>query len=778
MAGSGDDGEAARFRAAERIFAAASELPAGARAAFVARECAGDERLERDVGALLAASATAAELFARPPDPRIGEAVGRWRVMERIGAGGMGVVYRAERDDGEFAQTVAVKFLRAALADDEARGRFLRERQVLARLSHPAIARLIDGGTAGDGSPYLVMEMVDGVHLGEWCDARRLPVAARLELFRAICAAVEFAHRRLVVHRDLKPSNVLVTPDGQVKLLDFGIAKVLEPGAASERSLTVERRFTPEYASPEVVRGELATTAADVYSLGAILYELLTGGRPHEAPTRTPAALERAICETVPPPPAAAPITAEAAAARGTTPDQLRARLRGDLDAIAAVALEKEPDRRYPSVEQLSEDVRRFLAGEPVAARRPGRGEVLVRWVKRNRALAATGAAALLLLVGGGAATTGLWLEARRQARASEHQTAVTARVNQLMKSLLQSISSGPAAARDESLPTQLESVGRSLDGGLLREDPGIESELRSMLGSTWSAIGRAPESAAQYARAAELARAAFGADARTTLRMEVLHAHAVAAAGDLRLGLEQMAGVVARCERAAPGSAELALAFELLGDDLVDDERPAEAVAPLRRCLERREQAPAPSRFGIASALNALGIALAASGAPAEAEPLLRRSLEMRREEKTAWRVAVALDALGDALTRLARYDEAERTLGEAFDLRRDNLDRDHPDRAATLGHLGALHRETGRLADAETELREALRIVRARLPERHPRIARAELELADLLALRGRHDEAKGLAVEAERVARAAGCDDAHPLVKRARAIAESSR
>jgi len=759
--------ETARFRAAERIFASAHELPAGARAAFVERACGGDEMLRREVDALLVASATAADLFARPPDPRIGEVVGRWRILERLGAGGMGVVYRAERADGEFTQAVAIKFLRAALVDDEARGRFLRERQVLARLSHPSIARLVDGGTDGEGSPYLVMELVDGVHLGEWCDARRLTVDARLELFRSICAAVEFAHRSLVVHRDLKPSNVLVTADGSVKLLDFGIAKVLEPGAALDRTLTNERRFTPEYASPEVVRGEPATTAADVFSLGAILHELLTGRRPHEAPTRTPAALERAICEVVPPPPSETPLAAEVAAARGTTSEALRAQLRGDLDAIVAVALEKEPDRRYPSVERLGEDVRRVLAGEPIAARRPGRAEALARWVRRNKALATTGAAALLLLLGGGTATTVLWLEAQGQARAARRQSTVTARVNELMKALLQSISSGPAAARDDSLPTQLESVERSLDGALLEGEPAVEAELRAMVASTWSALGRAPQAEVQFARAAALDRAAFGADAPATLRAEALHGHAVVQAGAPARGIELLGDVVARCERTAPGSAELALALalalEFLGDDLVDDERPAEAVAPLRRCLELRERTAAPppaspSRYGIASALNALGVALAESGAAAEAEPLLRRSLELRREERTAWRVAVALDSLGAALTRLARFDEAERALTEALELRRENLDRDHPDRAATLGHLGALHRETGRPADAETEFREALRIVRARLPEHHPRIARALRDLADLLERRGRSDEAKVLVAEADAIAAAA--------------------
>jgi serine/threonine-protein kinase len=538
---------------------------------------------------------------------------------------------------------------------------------------------------------------------------------------------------------------------------------VLEPGAALDRTLTAERRFTPEYASPEVVRGEPATTATDVFSLGAILHELLTGRRPHEAPTRTPAALERAICEEVPPPPSETPLSAEAAAARGTTPEALRARLRGDLDAIVAVALQKEPDRRYPSVERLGEDVRRVLSGEPVAARRPGRAETLARWVRHNRSLAATGAAALLLLLGGGTATTVLWLEAQGQARAARRQSAVTARVNELMKSLLQSISSGPAAARDDSLPTQLESVERSLDGGLLEGEPAVEAELRAMVASTWSSLGRAPQAEAQYARAAALDRAAFGADAPATLRAEALHGHAVAQAGAPARGIELQEGVVARCEKTAPGSAELALALEFLGDDLVDDERPAEAVAPLRRCLELRERTapppPAPpNRYGIASALNALGVALAESGAAVEAEPLLRRSLELRREEKTAWRVAVALDALGAALTRLARYDEAERALTEALELRKENLDRDHPDRAQTLGHLGALHRETGRPADAEAEFREALRIVRARLPEHHPRIARALRDLAGLLEQRGRADEAKVLVAEADAIAAAA--------------------
>src|SRR5690606_19179777 len=274
-----------------------------------------------------------------------GTLVGPYRVVGEAGRGGMGVVYRARRADGAFEKTVALKLVKRGMDTDEVLARFRRERQVLAGLDHPGIARLLDGGAAEDGRPYLAMEYVEGEPITAYADRRRLGVEARLALLERACEAVQHAHRRLVVHRDLKPSNVLVTEDEggapRVKLLDFGVAKLLAPDAAEAMTRTGGGALTPAYAAPEQRRGEAVTTAADVYALGVVLYELLTGARPDE---------------TARPPSAA--VTPEAAAARGATAERLRRRLRGDLDTIVLKALREEPEARYPSVESLLEDLR------------------------------------------------------------------------------------------------------------------------------------------------------------------------------------------------------------------------------------------------------------------------------------------------------------------------------------------------------------------------------------------------------------------------------------
>jgi eukaryotic-like serine/threonine-protein kinase len=367
----------------ERLLEDALDLPEGERAAFLARACDGDADVERRVRALLDAAAAADRFLERPAVEWAGalvqelagtgaaeaaaspvERVGPYRQLREIGRGGMGAVYLAERDDDEFRRQVAVKLVAAAGPD--ALTRFGAERQILASLEHPNIARLYDGGTAATGVPYLVMEYIAGERIDAWCDARRCTVADRLRLFETVCDAVAFAHRNLIVHRDLKPSNVLVADDGAVKLLDFGVAKLLEPDAAvSLPTRTGVRALTPEYASPELLRGDPISTATGVYALGVLLYELLCGRRPYELSGRSPVEMERIVGDLEPAPPSGA-LTPAAAERRGASPDTLRRRLSGDLDNIVAMALRKEPERRYASVLHLRDDVRRHLDGLPV----------------------------------------------------------------------------------------------------------------------------------------------------------------------------------------------------------------------------------------------------------------------------------------------------------------------------------------------------------------------------------------------------------------------------
>lgn len=420
----------------EEVFLSALEREPGARPAHLDAACGDDARLRDEVESLLAsheraggfleapAVAFAPSLLSGGPDasePSFAERhVGQYRIERELGRGGMGAVFLARRADDEYEKQVAVKLIRGGPGDRLLLHRFLGERQILADLDHPNVARLIDGGATEDGTPYLVMDYIEGVPVDEYCDRERLSTSARLRLFRDICAAVDYAHRNLVVHRDLKPSNILVTADGTPKLLDFGIAKLLVPGGApaGAETATAARMMTPEYASPEQVRGASITTASDIYSLGVLLYKLLTGHQPYRFKTLLPAEIENVICETDPEKPSAVVarpreqasadgpttglVTPETVGrARGEHPGDLRRRLKGELDAIVLTAMRKEPERRYASAAQFSEDIRRHLEGRPVLAHQDSFGYRATKFVRRNRAAVTAAALVIVALVAG-----------------------------------------------------------------------------------------------------------------------------------------------------------------------------------------------------------------------------------------------------------------------------------------------------------------------------------------------------------------------------------------
>lgn len=338
----------------------------------------------------------------RSPD-RLGKRIGNYKLLRIVGQGGMGTVYVASRASHDFQRLVALKLVKPGLASDEVLKRFQMERQLLASLDHPNIARLLDAGTTEDGEPYYVMEYVQGLSLDRYCDSQKLNVAARLKLFATVCDAVQYAHQNLIVHRDLKPSNILVTPEGIPKLLDFGIAKVLTPDgkdADLDLHLTAPdaRPMSPRYASPEQVRGDPVTTASDIYALGVLLFELMTGNFPYEFKVRTAAGIERTICDTEPGCPSEAKFSE--AVENSENPERLRKQLRGDIDQITLMALRKEALRRYSSASQLADDVRRHLNGLPVIAQSDTLRYRVNKFVRRNQAGVAAAGIAVLMLVG------------------------------------------------------------------------------------------------------------------------------------------------------------------------------------------------------------------------------------------------------------------------------------------------------------------------------------------------------------------------------------------
>jgi len=399
-----------RWKRVGEVFHQALEKPAAERDQFVSEACRDDPELEAEVRTLLQHDARASGFLegypalALPDSPP--EQVGVWKVVRPLGAGGMGTVYLAERGDGQYRQTGAVKLIRTGLVSDAMVRRFRRERQILAGLSHPGIAKLLDGGTTAEGAPWLVMEYIEGQLLHVWCRERKLPLRERLDLFVQVCDAVSYAHQRMVLHRDIKPDNIIVTSDGTPRILDFGIARVLDEGLESEpgSALTLEP-LTPDYASPEQIRGEAPTAATDLYALGVILYELISGMGPYPE-AQTPHQVVQAVLTVQPPKPSAA--VGDGARMRpsrlGTPSDPprtLQRKLAGDLDVITLKALQKDPARRYTSVEQLADDVRRFLEARPVMAQPDRWSYRASRFVRRNRVAVGFGSLALLGLVVG-----------------------------------------------------------------------------------------------------------------------------------------------------------------------------------------------------------------------------------------------------------------------------------------------------------------------------------------------------------------------------------------
>ncbi|HJQ23453.1 MAG TPA: protein kinase [Blastocatellia bacterium] len=502
------------------VVEAALRLAPGARTAYLDRACT-DEGLRRDVettirireGANAFHGTTNAEGPTAMMDAEtiaLGEGeqqrlfeethIGAYRIVRRIGQGGMGAVYLAERDTGEFKQQVAIKLVKRGMDTEFVLRRFLSERQILAALNHPNIARLLDGGTTADGRPYFVMEYIEGKPITQYADDHRLTTVERLRLFQQVCAAIHYAHQNLVIHRDIKPSNILVTEAGTPKLLDFGIAKLLNPELAAqtlEATAVAVRLMTPEYASPEQVKGEPITTASDVYSLGVLLYELLTGHRPYRIANRTPLEVARVVCEEEPQRPSTAvgrsetypladgtgtiQLTPESISrTREGNPEKLRRRLAGDLDNIVLMAMRKEPERRYASVDQLANDIRRHLAGRPVIARKDTLVYRTIKFVRRNRA----GVLAALLVIA--SLVAGAVMTLQQRARAERRFNDVRQLANSFLFEFHDAIKDlpGSTAARELVVRRALE----YLDG--LAREAGSDSQLQRELATAYQKVG------------------------------------------------------------------------------------------------------------------------------------------------------------------------------------------------------------------------------------------------------------------------------------------------
>jgi serine/threonine protein kinase len=498
------------------ILESALELDPASRASFLDGACS-DSFLRREVESLIASHEQAGTDALDPSSPlgfredeaqfRLphGKRVGAYEILEEIGAGGMGEVHRAVRADDAYRKQVAIKLVRSGQDSTFVLNRFKNERQILASLEHPNIARLLDGGSTEEGVPYFVMELVEGQRIDEYCDARKLATTERLKLFLQVCSAVQYAHQHLIIHRDIKPGNISVTAEGIPKLLDFGIAKILESSEnvnQPQQTISLFRLLTPEYASPEQVKGEPITTASDVYSLGVVLYQLLTGRAPYAVPTRTPHEISRAVCETEPEKPSTAvrrtrssaddgeprpPEAAALSAAREGTPEKLSKRLSGDLDNILLMALRKEPQRRYSSVEEFARDIHRHLEQLPVVARKDTVAYRASKFFVRHKVgVVAAGFVTLLLLFATGVSIYQARIARAERARAERRFSDVRALANSLMFEVHDSIKdlAGATPARKLLVSKALQYLD-----SLSREAAG-DSSLQRELAAAYEKVG------------------------------------------------------------------------------------------------------------------------------------------------------------------------------------------------------------------------------------------------------------------------------------------------
>jgi serine/threonine protein kinase len=569
-----------------QILEQALEVAPERRSVYLEEVCAGDQVLRREVEALIAAdqqagtgflagSAVEASTILTAAEELVsltGTRIGPYQIVEEIGHGGMGTVYRAVRADDQYRKEVAIKVVRGGLGDEFRLHRFLAERQILANLDHANIARLLDGGATEDGRPYVVMEYVEGRPIDEYCDQGKLPVPERLKLFRTVCSAVAYAHQHLVIHRDIKPVNILVTKEGEPKLLDFGIAKILDPeDTGVDQTVTVMRLMTPEYASPEQVRGEPITTASDVYSLGVVLYGLLTGRRPYGPASRVPRDIVQAVIETEPEKPSASVTRAETVTAQAVSetrdeiPEKLQRRLRGDLDNIVLKALRKEPERRYASVEQFSEDIRRHLEGLPVIARPDTFFYRSGKFVKRHKASVAAAITVLLTLIVGLAVTVHETYIARAErAKAEQRFNDVRKLANSLLFEVHDAIQTLPGATPARKLIVDralqyLDALAKEAKGDLsLQRELGAAYErVGDVQGGFRSAnLGDVPGSIASYRKSLAIRQAVVAADPENVAaERELITSHgklsdALMGVGDSAGSLDQLHQLLPIAER------------------------------------------------------------------------------------------------------------------------------------------------------------------------------------------------------------------------------------
>jgi tetratricopeptide (TPR) repeat protein/tRNA A-37 threonylcarbamoyl transferase component Bud32 len=733
----------------DRLFADAATLPREQRADFLTANCP-DPGMRSELDSLLACATETptvrvkeaiAEAAAAVADAvLIGERVGPYRIRERIGEGGMGSVYQAQRADQQFQQTVAIKMLRFAQSDQVLVERFRRERQILAGLEHPHIARLLNGGNwippgSAQRQPYIVMEYVEGLPLTVYCTRKNLSIRERVQLFRQVCEAVSYAHQQLVVHRDLKPANILVTPGGRPKLLDFGIARLLdtETDTGATATATLWRAMTPDYASPEQVRGEPVSTSSDVYSLGAVLYELLTDRRAHHFPDYDPLNIAKEICERQIEPPSTVGCR----------------ELRGDLDVIVLKAMQIEPVRRYSSVEQFSQDLQRYLDGLPILARPDTVFYRAGKFTRRHRAGLAAAVAVLVALLGAVVVST-------REARRADAEAATANAVNNFLQNDLLAQASATAQASPGAKPDPDLKVRTVLDRAAARiqgkftGQPLVEASIRTTLGTAYEDLGLFGQARQQMERALQLQRSAAGENAPSTLK-------SMASLADIHVDESHFELAEAILTKV------LAIERRLLGEEHIDTLNTAHSLATVYcnqgkysqaetlyvRLLEIQRRVPGEDHPDTLALMNDFGVLYISEGKYAQAEQIIgdavRRARRVHGEEHPG--TLVGLRNLASTYWIDGRFAEADAAYSAVLQIELRILGERHPDTLETTAKMAVNYLNWGKFSEAERLLVKVAELRRQVVGEDHWDTLNALNYLGTVYGQQGKHAQAAAL-------------------------------
>jgi serine/threonine-protein kinase len=769
------------LRNVEDIIRRAADVGPRERLAFVRSACGSDTELYQAV--IKQASATwNVDLNQETPahddsalavseSRRPGALIGPYRILRVLGQGGMGEVYLCERADDHYRKQVAIKLVSRGLISRQVQTRLRTERQILATLDHPNIARLLDGGTTEDGVPYLVMEYIDGEPIDEFCDRRELTLAERMQMFQVVCSAVQAAHRNLIVHRDLKPSNILVTADGTPKLLDFGIAKLLDVRQTTHTVAMTQadiRILTPDHASPEQIRGDPITTASDVYVLGVLLYELLGGRRPFEVEGLRLSDIESLICEQQPLAPSQTLSTSHASRAelerrasrRRTTVARLRRQLSGDLDNIIMMAMRKEPERRYGSVELLSTDIDNHLRGMPVIARRDTWGYRTRKFVSRHTLGVSLAGGVVILLAAFAAA---MYVQAERVRQQRDEANAQRSRaeaegkrateVSNFLVDLFRR--SDPTEHRGKKMTADeiLERGARRIDVEL-KQDPETRSNMMEAIGRVYLSAGKTDSALPLLERALELRRTLFGPDHVMTASSMQSLAGARREKGDYAAAEALLRDALRiQQQKLGPDHETVALTLSSLAGVLTDRGKWDAAEKMYRQSLDVYIKKGNERDAGATEVMNGLANVLTLRGDPAAAEALYRRAFEIDQELRGANHpdVAIEMANLATAMQMQGKLEEAEPLYVRSIEILRRVNGAEHPNTITILGNYGWFLQFKGELKEAERVLREVLALRQRTLGADHVLVAYDKSNLADVLYDRALLDEAQKLYREA---------------------------